>query len=157
MIRSTSAATFRRIKEDGLLSKRRLQVYEALYEFGPCTGSELYRQMALRSAVSNSNVVTRLGELRDCGAAYEVRERKCQVSGQMVIEWDVTEKVPTELPKKKSKTEVRNRLAELVEEIYIHMGANKPQKPHWIQWQERARLALIEHRKLKGSRKEVEQ
>jgi DNA-binding MarR family transcriptional regulator len=41
MVREASLIAFKRIKESGVLSERRIQVLELLVQHGPCTGSEL--------------------------------------------------------------------------------------------------------------------
>lgn len=99
-VRDTSVAAYNEIKDSGLLSQRRWEVYQALYIYGPLTGSELFREMSYRQLEpSNSNVTTRLGELRAMGVVTEIRERPCSVTGMTVIEWDVTSKLPTKLKK----------------------------------------------------------
>lgn len=102
MTRRTSVAAFDEIKESGLLSERRFQVYEALFNHGPCTANELRKYLSTSMPNNiNLNIVTRLGELRDMGVAYEVRERPCRMTGMTVIEWDVTERLPRKLVKPK--------------------------------------------------------
>ena len=106
-VRRTSIEAYNRIKEDGLLSERRWQVYDILYEHGPATGNELLIHFRAKfgTLYGNSPVVTsRLGELRDLGVAYEVRERDCEVTTFQAAEWDVTENLPIKFEK-----EVRHR------------------------------------------------
>jgi len=102
MARRTSAAVYHRIKAEGLLSKQRLAIYEVLYERGPMTISECFDVLARRNPNFNWNTRTRFGELRAQGAIYEVRERPCQITGEIVIEWDVTDNLPTPLQKGRS-------------------------------------------------------
>ena len=45
VVRSTSADAYRKIRDEGLLSERRWQVYDALFAHGPCTGMELLEAM----------------------------------------------------------------------------------------------------------------
>ena len=103
-VRKTSVVTYHSIKESGVLSARRMEVYEALYQYGPKTGNELFHSMKSVAFLHNANIITRLGELRDMGAVEEVRERKCSVTGQNVIEWDVTGEMPRKLAKNKELT-----------------------------------------------------
>jgi hypothetical protein len=103
-VRETSREALKTIRDNGLLSERRLQVYELLFLHGPCTGAELFEAFNIahgRKNSSNSNILTRLGELRDCGCAKEVRTRKCTMTGQTVIEWDVTKALPRDVKKPK--------------------------------------------------------
>lgn len=102
MIRDTSIEAYNKIKRDGLLSERRWQVYDILYEIGPATGGEIFRHMKKKygpTIPTNSNVTTRLGELRHFGVAMEIGKRKCTMTGQMVILWDVTSKLPLKFDK----------------------------------------------------------
>lgn len=118
MTRKTSIEAYNTIKENGLLSKRRLEVYEALFEFGPCTGGELFRKAnAKQKNIPNANIVTRLGELRRVGVVAEVGERKCAATGMNVIVWDVTDKLPLKLEKPiKSKCKTCNGKGYIVEQ-----------------------------------------
>jgi len=88
--RQTSIDCFNKIKANGLLSKRRLDVYEAIFKNAPCTTNE-----ALKDIYSGSHGVgSRTSELRDLGVIYEKRQRKCTITGMNVIEWDLTDKLP---------------------------------------------------------------
>ena len=68
-MRQTSIDCYNKIKANGLLSKSRLQVYEALYKT----------------------------ELREQGVIYEKGEKKCNITGRNVIEWDLTDNLPIKL------------------------------------------------------------
>lgn len=98
-IRQTSILAYNYIKENGLLSERRQQVYEALFEYGPCTASELFYKMRNLRNPSHSNVTTRLGELRDLGCVAELGRKICNITGREVIEWDVTAALPAKFDK----------------------------------------------------------
>jgi len=93
MIRKTSIDPYHKIKSEGLLSEKRMDVYIALYEHGPCTGMELLQWMNKSTRV-DSQVRARLNELKKLGVAKEVGERKCSISGQNVILWAVTDQLP---------------------------------------------------------------
>lgn len=101
MVRETTLECWKKINEEGLLSKRRMEIYNALYACGPMTSNELFREMARVSERVNYNIVTRLGELRDMGVVIELDTRPCRVTGIEVIVWQVTNKLPIELPRKK--------------------------------------------------------
>ena len=97
MARETSINAFNKIKSEGLLPIRRWQVYDILYNHGPATGNELLIHFRKKygTLYGNSPVVTsRLGELRDCGVAQELGTKVCTITGQKVIEWDVTDSLP---------------------------------------------------------------
>lgn len=100
-VRRTSYETYYQIKREGLLSKTRWLVYDALFPAKePVTGSELRQMMALRVANTNSNVITRLGELRDAGVVCEMPVRKCRVTGRSVVTWMTTDGMPKKRDKK---------------------------------------------------------
>ena len=87
--RQTSIDCFNQIKQEGLLSKRRLQVYESIYNSAPCTASEVFKDKNLKTNQSG-----RFTELRDLGVIYEKGERVCSITGRNVIEWDLTDTLP---------------------------------------------------------------
>jgi hypothetical protein len=90
--RQTSIDCYNQIKEEGLLSKRRLQAFEALLKIAPCTATELQKSMNYNDG--GRDCIKRLSELRDLGVIYEKTERICSVTGRNVIEWDLTDNLP---------------------------------------------------------------
>lgn len=100
MVRRTSKEAFERIRSGGLLPKRRWRVYEYLFDHGPLTAMEVEDAFVRLGRVREGRHVNkRLPELRDQGVVAEVGERKCRVSGENAILWDVTENLPKPLPK----------------------------------------------------------
>lgn len=99
MIRKTSIEVYHQIKEEGLLSKRRMEVFKAITECAPCTSAE-----AMATIITKSNVLSqsraRFTELRNMGVIKELGERKCKITGRKVIEWDVTGDLPVNSIKK---------------------------------------------------------
>ena len=91
-IRQTSIDCYNKIKQEGLLSKRRLQVYESIYNYAPCTASEVFKEKNLKTNQSG-----RFTELRDLGVIYEKGERTCSITGKNVIEWDLTDRLPVNI------------------------------------------------------------
>ena len=108
--RQTSIDCYNKIKSEGLLSKRRLEVYEALLSTAPCTSSEAIRNAKTTFGVFG--VSSRFTELRDLGVIYEKDVRACNITGRNVIEWDLTDKLPfnTKVP---SKTKSQKKRAAL--------------------------------------------
>lgn len=96
MARKTSIKVFQQIKDEGLLSKRRWQVYSILFESGPLTGAQVAETTKkVYGAWAHSETIrNRLTELRDCGCVAEVGEVDCPISGRRVIHWDVTSSLP---------------------------------------------------------------
>jgi len=88
--RQTSIDCYNQITQEGLLSKRREEVYKAIYKAAPCTTNE-----ALKHIHSGSHGIgSRTTELRQLGVIYERGVRKCKITGRNTIEWDVTGRLP---------------------------------------------------------------
>lgn len=97
MIRETSIEAFNKIRDEGLLSNRRMQVYTVLFENGPLTGNEVFELLKNEYNIQFKNapsIVSRLGELRNMGVVKEVGKKLCSISGMTVILWDVTKNLP---------------------------------------------------------------
>lgn len=122
--RQSSAAAWAVIKANGLLSQRQAEVYEALVNAGPVTANELVRHMKLDKRV-NTNIITRLGELRDRGIVDETTTRICAVTGKKVIVWEANgNSNPIALKKVSEVARLRAENAKLKEEIaQYRMGA----------------------------------
>jgi len=101
MIRQTSIEALQQIRESGVLSKRRFEVYVSLFEYGPCSATELFYKMNKLRNPSHSNVTTRLGELREMGVVKEIGTKICTITEKKVIEWDVTANLPIKFEKSK--------------------------------------------------------
>jgi hypothetical protein len=117
MTRQTSIDAYNKIKQNGLLSKRRWEVYFTLYNHGPLTSSELfehYKKYFNPQFKYNLNVHSRLNELEERGVAQRIGTQECAVSGNTVDLWDVTSGLPVPPVKKKTKDKI---IAELTDEI----------------------------------------
>jgi hypothetical protein len=88
-MRSTSIATYEQIVAEGLLPEKRLEVYECIFERGPCTATQVEVWLNDKSAHK------RTSELRDQGVLYEKGEVDCPITGRPAILWDVTDALPT--------------------------------------------------------------
>jgi len=93
MTRSTSLAAYRALVEGGGLSRRRRDVYKALYHHGPATSAELFGHVADGVVANYTQSRARFTELREMGLIREVDERPCTVTGRKAIVWDVTPNV----------------------------------------------------------------
>ena len=93
--RQTSIDCYNEIKNSGLLSKRRFETFEAIIKIAPCTASEV--QHSINYNNGGRDCMKRISELRDRGVIYEVKTRKCSITGRNVIEWDLTDKLPVEI------------------------------------------------------------
>ena len=115
--RQTSIDCYNKIRQEGLLSKRRLEVYEALLSSAPCTSSEAIRNAKTTFGVFG--VSSRFTELRDLGVIYEKDVRPCRVTGRNVIEWDLTDKLPVDFKSSnKTKQQKKNDALNSLRELY---------------------------------------
>ena len=93
MARQTSINCYNQIKAQGLLSKLRLATHYAMLYASPCTAGELQSYID-KNQIKVKHAWKLLSQLRDLGVVYEKDERKCNVTGRVVIEWDLTDKLP---------------------------------------------------------------
>lgn len=93
MSRRTSSESYRIIQESGVLSKRRWQAYQLLFDHGPMTGNELSHLARV------PGLWKRCSELHQMGLVVQVCERPCQITGMKAIVWDVTTNLPTDIIK----------------------------------------------------------
>lgn len=102
-VRETSIEAFRTIEENGLLSKRRLQVYKLLFDHGPATGAQVARayNAAFGRTSASETIRNRITELRDMGCVKEVGIVLDEQTGMKVTLWDVTRNLPTKFEKSK--------------------------------------------------------
>lgn len=99
--RQTSIEAFHEIKANGLLSERRFQVYECLFESGPLTQNECHQLISSDNMITKQSIGPRFAELERVGVITEVGKRVCSVTGKNCIIWDVTKKLPLKLDKPK--------------------------------------------------------
>jgi len=138
--RQTSIAAYHEIKDSGLLSRRRWEVYDVLFRKGPLTANEAFVAFAKesgRALLFDSNTRARFTELRDMGVAVELGVRQCSITGMTTILWDVTDRLPVALPKRQSKYAAalarieeleaeQERLEDALTDIAIAAGAGHP-------------------------------
>ena len=91
--RQTSIDCYTQIRTEGLLSKLRLRTLYAMVHSAPCTAGELQDYID-KNKIPVKHSWKLLSQLRDLGVLYEKRERKCNITGRVVIEWDLTDKLP---------------------------------------------------------------
>lgn len=98
VVRKTSLETYKTIVNSGLLSDRRLQVYDILFKCGPMTGSQVSAKMRELYGQSgySENVRNRITELVRSGCVEELCETTCPITRRKVLLFDVTDKLPVE-------------------------------------------------------------
>lgn len=119
MARSTSIQAYNKIKQNGLLSKLRFEVYDYVYHNGPCTAKHIFKELskivvARGKPQPNSGVyTTRCSELRNLGVMFEVKKIQCPDSKHTVISWDVTSSLPTPIIKKVTRKKLESNIKKL--------------------------------------------
>lgn len=109
-VRETSIAVYHQIKNEGLLSAKRLQVYEILLEYGALTGSQV-AQIYKSKYPSNNHSETirnRITELVEMKVLEEIGIVNCPFSGRNVIQFGLTNNLPKKLTVKKTKKQKIN-------------------------------------------------
>jgi hypothetical protein len=120
MTRQTSVEAYQRIKDDGLLKGRHLELYEILFEQGPLTANQAFDVLAARRGGDfryDSNTRARFTELRNMGVIDEVGTTKDPVTGFRVIQWDVTDRVPARGERAERKPAVMDAVTEMAERL----------------------------------------
>lgn len=118
MTRQTSIDCYNEIKVNGLLSKRKMEVYDCLFKHGPMTMGEVYSKLSESSEVNQASVTPRFAELRNVGAIYEKNTRSCTITGKMGIEWDLTDNLPQKIQKPTTKKHRINDAINALRELY---------------------------------------
>lgn len=114
-MRETSIQAYRQIKQEGLLSKMRERVYDVVFHHGPCTSAEAYTLMTKVEKAPITQSRARFTELRDQGVFKECGRKTCSVTGRTAILWDVTDQLPSQLPKKKKKNGLQDAIDYMIE------------------------------------------
>ena len=98
MVRQTSIEAFHTIKNNGLLSKRRWEVYEFVFHHGPVTCRQTVKHIAKDKgesvSITYSSYSSRFSELERMGVIREIGTTLDPETNNTVILWDVTDKLP---------------------------------------------------------------
>lgn len=98
-VRGTSLAAYNAIKENGLLSARRFQVYEIIFKNGPVNCRQII-EIASKGNVTNTGAFSgRLSELEKLGVIAEHHTGPCPITGHETVFWIATEKLPVKWEK----------------------------------------------------------
>ena len=117
--RAASARVYHQIEAEGLLSRRRLEVYKTLFRIGPATANEVASAAGqIVNPAKGDNSHARLRELEELNCVEPVGERVCRVTGRLVTVWDVTSKLPVVKPRQ---SEVQ-RLEVSIKKLYSKIG-----------------------------------
>ena len=113
MLQKTSVETYHAIKNSGLISEKRMKVFDIFY-LNPqgLTGSEvseIYRKENPTSQHSET-IRNRITELFQMGVLAEVGVVECQFSKRNVMKWCCIDKMPIPLEKKLTRKEQVNEI-----------------------------------------------
>jgi Fe2+ or Zn2+ uptake regulation protein len=117
MVKTTSIETYHLIKDSGLISEKRMRVFDIFYENPQgLTGAEvsdIYRKKHPTSQHSET-IRNRITELVQMGVLSEIGVVECQFSKRSVTKWCCIDKMPIPLEKKQTKKE---KIQEILEDI----------------------------------------
>lgn len=141
MRRQTNSTIYGKIKNEKLLGRLQLYVYEILYHKGPLTQMELAKNS---KGLDRSSVGPRFTELKRMGCIELCGKRKCSVTGKNASIFDVTKNLPDKSQKKTAIT--RKQLLNMIKllstalEIPLSNGLHQlakgrlsPQSTDWVQ------------------------
>jgi hypothetical protein len=121
VIRETSIEAYHKIKESGILSKRRWEVYDFVFLHGPTTIRRAVKHFSFLNgqeiSITFSSYGTRFSELQRMGAIQEAGRVVDEDTGNTVMLWDVTNRIPVKFQPKESKDQKIKRLEEELIEL----------------------------------------
>jgi hypothetical protein len=121
MAQTTSIETYHAIKDSGLISEKRMKVFDIFYRNpNGLTGaevSEIYRQQNPTSQHSET-IRNRITELVQMGVLAEVGVVECQFSKRSVMKWRCIDRMPIPLEKKVTRKE---QLKEILKDV-VRLG-----------------------------------
>jgi hypothetical protein len=113
MVQTTSIETYHAIKNSGLISDKRLKVFDIFYQNPQgLTGaevSEIFRKNNPTSQHSET-IRNRITELVQMGVLVELGVVECQFSKRKVMKWCCIDNMPIPLEKKLTKKEQINEI-----------------------------------------------
>ena len=102
MARQTSKEAFDHIRSNGLLNRMELDIYGWLFQHGPATNRQIFKDATL--ARDLGVISSRTAAMVRKGVLYEVDTVTCSETGRRVLRFDVTDKLPMK-PEQKPRVE----------------------------------------------------
>jgi hypothetical protein len=109
MIRKASLQAYEKIQKNGLLPKRRFQVYDWIWHHGPCTAAGVFRALDMKTNQSG-----RFTELEKQGVIEEVGRTEDADTGMIVTLWDVTQHLPIDFMSSPARKEWKRDVLEIL-------------------------------------------
>jgi plasmid maintenance system antidote protein VapI len=116
MIQQTSVEAYRKITENGLLSRRRLQVYEEIFKFQPISINKLIMNLS-RPGLNTGSITGRISELQRLGV-IEAWGTEIAPTGHEVILWKTTGSLPGKIPQKKTRRQLEMEILRLTQIVH---------------------------------------
>lgn len=131
MVQKTSIETYYAIKNSGVLSDKRMKVYDIFFEHPEgLTGtqvSNIFKKLH-PTAQHSETIRNRITELRDMGVLSEVGLVECEYTNRQVMKFALNNSMPIPLPKKQT---LKQRVDEVLETITIFSNVlTEEQKIH---------------------------
>ena len=128
MTRNTSIETYQTIVNNGLLSKRRLEVYQLLYNMGPMTANEVIRWYRNKYPEANqTGFNARFSELEEIGVIAVIGSKKDEISGNKCMIWSTTNAIPKKLSKSSTKKEKKKDILQRITLLGIKLPSSYKQ------------------------------
>lgn len=119
MARYTSIQAYYHVKNSGVLSLRRWEVYHAILQLGRVTSAEAFKSQLNDGLGGMTQSRARFTELRDMGFIYEDGTKVCNVTGRTAIAWRICTELPDVLVKKKPKTVKQKKVDEVLDKLRL--------------------------------------
>lgn len=124
MINSVSIEVYHSIKNSGILSDKRMKVYDIFYENQQgLTGSEVSEiyKSKYPSSKHSETIRNRITELRDMGVLDEIGIVTCQYTNRSVTKFRLNHKMPTSLEKKETLNEKLDKILQSIVKLGYSM------------------------------------
>jgi hypothetical protein len=113
MIQQTSVDAYKTITANGLLSKKKMQVYEEIFKFQPISINQLIMNLS-RPGLNTGSITGRISELQKLGV-IEAWGTEIAGTGHEVILWRTTDSLPGKLPKKPTRKQLEMEILRLTQ------------------------------------------
>jgi hypothetical protein len=117
MVKTTSIETYHSIKDSGVLSEKRMNVFDIFYENpNGLTGSEVSEiyKGKFPSSKHSETIRNRITELCQMGVILEMGVSECPYTKRKVMKWCCVDRLPIPLEKKPTRKE---QIKEILDDI----------------------------------------
>jgi hypothetical protein len=117
MVKTTSIETYHSIKDSGVLSEKRMNVFDIFYENpNGLTGSEVSEiyKGKFPSSKHSETIRNRITELCQMGVIVEMGVSECPYTKRKVMKWCCVDRLPIPLEKKPTRKE---QIKEILDDI----------------------------------------